>query len=184
MGTFLAVQSQQIYHYAGFPARRVAMTMKAKKISGSSLLLIITFFCRAVAPALAADCKTIASVQHSANPENNTADGGHLTGHIRGATPPPGWSYTDKSLFTSQEEYLGAWRNYVKSTKIPSVNCSGVQAQQSVSVETLLHKPSIGAISCKDATCNLSNKTQFPRIFFGYILHNGNWILNTAFPSN
>lgn len=160
------------------------MTMKAMKISGGLLVLTISAFLGAAVPALAADCKSIPSVQNSGIPGNNTAAGGHLTGHISGATPPAGWNYTNKSLFTSEAEYMGAWRNYIKNTTIATVNCSGNQAQDSVSVQTLLKKDTIGAISCKNATCTESNKTQFPRIFFGYILHNGTWILNTAFPSN
>jgi len=137
-----------------------------------------------ISPTLAANCKTIASVQQSADPPtNNTGMGGHLTGHINGLAPPPGWSYANKTLFTSQPEYIGAWRNYLK-TNTPVLNCAGAGPHQVISVQTLLKKPKIGAISCRNAACTQSNKTQMPNIFFAYVYANGNWILNTAFPSN
>ena len=40
------------------------------------------------APALAAPCRDIATVQQSANADQNTAMGGHVTQHIYGMTPP------------------------------------------------------------------------------------------------
>jgi hypothetical protein len=139
-----------------------------------------------VSPAAGAECKTIKSVDHSAVPANNTADGGHLTGHISGAAPPPGWDYTNKTLFTSASEYTGAWGNYVKLKQENPLNCSTDSASQAVSVEKLLKKPVIGAISCKNATCTQSNKTQMKNIFFAFVYNTAKkqWILNTAFPSN
>lgn len=148
------------------------------------LLVSASLILGATIPSRAAECRTISTVQNSAIAANNTAAGGHLTGHIRGETPPAGWNYTNKSLFTSASEYSGAWKNYVANTTIAPVNCAGNQAQQKVSVQTLLKKPVIGAISCHNADCSESNKTQFSYIFFGFVLNGSNWILNTAFPSN
>ena len=157
--------------------------MTNAKGNANRLPVLICLLLATIVPARAEDCRTIESVQNSAVPGNNTEAGGHLTGHIKGATPPSGWDYSDKSLFTSEAEFIGAWRNFIKNTTIPKLNCSGTAQHQSVAVQTLLSKPSIGAVSCRNATCSESNKTQFSRIFFGYILVKGKWILNTAFPS-
>jgi hypothetical protein len=137
-------------------------------------------------PAAAAECKTLQSVQQSAIPANNTAAGGHLTGHISGATPPPDWNYTNKTLYTSSSEYTGAWNNYVKLKQDNPLQCSVNAANQAVSVQKLLNKPVIGAISCKNATCTTSNKTQMKNITFAFIYNTPTkqWILNTSYPSD
>jgi hypothetical protein len=133
------------------------------------------------------ECRTIESVQKSA-PEaaKNTAEGGHLAGHIQGApAPAANWDYTNKTQFTSSQEFTGAWRNYLKAT-VSRLHCSDTTHGhiQAVPVQTLLKKDKIGAISCKDATCTAKNRTQMPKISFAFAFVNKKWILVTAYPSN
>jgi hypothetical protein len=154
----------------------------ARSIPGISLICAI-LLCAVPHTAFPQECKTIKSVQDSADPPtNNTGAGGHVTGHIWGMEPPPGWSRADKTLFTSRDEYIGAWRNYVASGKVPVINCSGDDPHQVVSVRTLLNKDVIGGYSCKNADCSEKNRVQAANIFLGFILSGGKWILNTAYP--
>ena len=64
------------------------------------------------APALAAPCRDIATVQQSANADQNTAMGGHVTQHIYGMTPPAGSSQLGKTLFEARGKYDAAWHQY------------------------------------------------------------------------
>lgn len=137
----------------------------------------------------AAECRKMESVQASGHPDQNTQYGGHLTQHIYGATPPQGLAQKDKTLFTSKEEYIGAWRNYLSKPSIPVVNCAGDHVLQVVKVSALFGtgKEKIGAFSCKasanDGTCTEMTRTQFNGIAFGFKLNGSTWILNTSYPT-
>jgi len=163
------------------------LSRTAKLILGTFLISVF-FLCVFPSVSFAEECRTISSVQKSADPPaNNTSDGGHVTGHIWGMDPPPQWSRKNKTLFTSQEEYLGAWRNYVKSDKVKNLNCSGSDPHQTISVMSILNKEKIGAYSCHDENCSDKNRVQASNIFFGFIYNEKRgqekWILNTAYPS-
>ena len=112
--------------------------------------------------------------------------GGHVTGHVNGEVPPPGWNYTNKTLFTSAGEYKGAWRKFVEGEpkgRFP-INCSGNNPVIRVLVEQLLRKPTIGGFSCGNANCSDRHRIKAARITFAFTLNGQNqWILTTAFPS-
>lgn len=134
--------------------------------------------------AQAATCRDINTVQQSAVAENNTNMGGHLTQHIDGMTPPPNTSQLGKTLFDAKGKYDAVWRQY-RYVQNP-VNCGGGgQAQQSVSLKDL-GISYLGADSCTavngNGECTKTAPYMAKSVFFGFILKNGKWILNTAFP--
>ncbi len=47
-------------------------------------------------------CRDMASVNASANPDNNTALGGHVTQHIYGMRPPVGSTQAGKTVVCGQ----------------------------------------------------------------------------------
>lgn len=149
--------------------------------------------------ALAAECKSIASVIESgSDPGKNTTMGGHVSGHIFGADAPSGWDYHGKTLFTSSEEYIGAWRNYVALERARPLNCSNTVngENETVSVADVLGKGKsvIGAWSCPaegeikvdkgKKSITGCTRAQFDGIAFAFTFSNKKWILVTAFPSN
>src|SRR5687768_3499775 len=94
-------------------------------------------------------CRGMASVIASANPDANTAMGGHLTQHIYGMRPPPGLSQVDKTLFNGRGKFEAAWRQY-RYIAAPC-NCGGGgQAQQVVTLQQLGIQW-MDAYSCKAA---------------------------------
>jgi len=135
--------------------------------------------------ASAEPCRSMPSVVASATVGNNTASGGHLTQHIEGATPPPGASQIGKTLFEAPGKFNTVWAAYTKTNRITPVNCAGKQAQQEVPLEQLGIR-FLGALSCKevgaDLRCKKWDSYMAKSVFFGFILRNGHWILNTAFP--
>ncbi len=138
----------------------------------------------ATGPAQAATCRDIKTVQSSADPDKNTAAGGHMTQHILGMAPPSGLSQIDKSLFSDKGKAQAAWRQYGYISN--PVNCGGGSAQsQSVSVEKL-GMGKIDSLSCTKVDANkkcIEWKSYMAKsIFFGFVLKNNNWILNTMYP--
>lgn len=81
--------------------------MPTRKIAG----LLAAGLTLAAAPARSAPCLDIASVQRSADPDRNTAEGGRLARHIPGAVPP---SETVQSvgtpMFADHRSWDAAWR--------------------------------------------------------------------------
>jgi hypothetical protein len=164
-------------------------TFRAALLAGCGWLASLLML--SPAQGFAAECRSLNSVQDSGkSPGQNTKDGGHLAQHIKGATPPKGLSQDDKTLFTSEEEYRGIWRNYLKAKNLPTENCSGSQAFQVVKVSSLLGsgKDKIGSVSCtdadKDGKCTRMTKSQSSKVAFGFVLQGNTWILNTAYPTN
>ena len=146
-------------------------------VAGTIVLLTPQF-------AVAAPCRETPNVPKSANASDNTAMGGHLTQHIYGMAPPAGASQEGKTLFSAQGKYQDVWRQYQYIAN--PVNCAGSgQAQQSVSLETLGIK-NLDAYSCKEVNaekqCIRWDAYIAKSVFFGFILKNGTWLLNTAFP--
>lgn len=131
----------------------------------------------------------IPTIQESANPDRNTAMGGHLTQHIYGMNPPNGKSQQGKTLFAKRKDFENAWRQYrghfIYLANGAAVNCSGRQAQQSVSLEKLGMRY-IEAMSCKTVDgnncCQTYDSYMTQSIFFGFLLVERKWILNTCFP--
>lgn len=136
------------------------------------------------ATTMAEACRDIKTIQESANANNNTAMGGHVTQHIYGMAPPSGTTQLDKTLFEAKGKYDAVWRQYQYISN--PVNCGGGgQAQQSVSLSALGIK-SLGAYSCtavnSNGECTTWNSYMAGSVFFGFILKNKQWILNTSFP--
>jgi len=146
-------------------------------VTGVSVFIMIPSLALAVA------CRDIASVQTSADATKNTGMGGHVTQHIYGMRPPAGTSQNGKTLFESKGDYDAAWRQYQYITN--PINCSGSQAQQSVSLHDL-GMTNLGAYSCKAADangeCTSWDAYIAKSVFFGFLLKNSQWILNTSFP--
>lgn len=132
----------------------------------------------------AIECRAIPTVQQSADADDNTAFGGHLTQHILGMAPPPGTSQVGKTLFDSEGRWNSVWRQYQYIAN--PVACSGKQAQQRVSLSDLNIRY-LDAFSCKSADrngrCTSWDAYIAKSVFFGFILNaKGEWIINTAFP--
>ena len=134
-------------------------------------------------PALAAPCRDIPSVQQSANADQYTAMGGHVTQHIYGMTPPPGTSQQGKTLFEARGKYDAAWRQYQYIAN--PVACSGNAPFQVVSL-TALGMGNLGAYSCKQADaqgrCTRWDSYVVKEISFGFIMSNGKWIVDSIYP--
>jgi hypothetical protein len=129
-------------------------------------------------------CRDILSVGNSANPDLNTGMGGHVTQHIYGMVPPKGSSQLGKTLFAKRKDFESAWRQY-RYIGNPC-NCGGGgQAQQTVSLTNLGMKW-MDAYSCTGATvtgeCDQFTLYTASDIFFGFLLVDRTWILNTCFP--
>ena len=140
----------------------------------------------------------IPSIDESASVARNTAMGGHLTQHIYGVAPPAGMSQQGKTLFTKQKDFESVWRQYKRMPWIVAhgvyggegagtraVNCGARQAQQ----EVALNRLGITMMDCYSCTgvdgsgmCNEKTMYMVEAIFFGFILRERTWILNTAFP--
>lgn len=148
-----------------------------------SFLTLIAAALWTVDSASAATCRDIESVQKSADANKNTDAGGHLTQHILGMAPPPGTSQVGKTLFSSKGKYDSVWRQYQYVAN--PVGCSGNQAQQTVSLQAL-GISNLDAFSCTAANangeCTKWDSYMAEEVFFGFLLKNGKWILNTAFP--
>ena len=127
--------------------------------------------------------KEIATIRDSADPDKNTAMGGHVTQHIYDMTPPPGTSQKGKTLFKSRKEFLDIWRQYLYHAL--GVNCSGRQAQEVVRCEKL-HVGLLEARSCTavDAEGRCTRYTLYvaEAFFFGFLLVDSKWILHTCYP--
>lgn len=123
------------------------------------------------------------SIFESANPDRNTAMGGHITQHIRGMTPPPGKKQEGKTLFGKRSDMEAAWRQYTYHSA--GVTCSGKQAQQEMTMAQL-KMGMIEAWSCTavDGQGRSTQATMYiaDSIFFGFLLVEGTWILNTCYP--
>jgi|AGTN01.1.fsa_nt_gi hypothetical protein len=148
-------------------------------LAGAAMLTLV---CGSAAQAAA--CRDIASVKSSANPDANTAAGGHMTQHILGMTPPPGMSQLTKTLFADKSKAQAAWRQYGYIDN--PVACGAGSAQsQSVTVEKL-GMGKLDAFSCTQANaqgqCTKWDSYVAKSIFYGFALNNGKWILNTMYP--
>jgi hypothetical protein len=71
--------------------------------------------------------KDTATIRESADPDKNTAKGGHVTQHISGMTPPPEMSQRGKTLFKSRKDFENIWRRCMHDAA--GVNCSANQVQ-------------------------------------------------------
>jgi hypothetical protein len=130
-------------------------------------------------------CNTLPTVIASANTATNTGMGGHLTQHVYGLLPPPGTSQLGKTLFSGKGKFDAAWRQY---RYVPApCNCGGGGQAQQVVTLAQLHMGFMDAFSCTAAdpvtgACTAYNAYMAQAVFFGFLLVNGIWILNTAFP--
>ncbi|MBR8839981.1 MAG: hypothetical protein DSM106950_39785 [Stigonema ocellatum SAG 48.90 = DSM 106950] len=133
--------------------------------------------------AFAATCREIDSVKQSADLQQNTRIGGHVTQHIDGLNPPPNTSQKGKTLFEDQAKFKNAWKSY-QSINNP-VQCTKSAASQTVDIHKL-NLQFLGAFSCTEADanghCTKKDSYMAKEVFFGFILHDGKWILNTAYP--
>jgi hypothetical protein len=149
----------------------------------SRLAVAVLAFAGLAAPAHAVACRNIPTVEASSPALVNTQAGGHVTQHILGMQPPPNTSQVGKTLFSARKKYEDAWRQYQFIDN--PVNCSGAQAQQSVSLEKL-GIGNMDAFSCKEANargeCTKWDSYVAKSVFFGFLFVNGQWILNTCFP--
>ena len=131
------------------------------------------------APASAAACRDIPTVQQSADATANTGMGGHLSQHILGMQPPQGTSQVGKTLFADRGKFEGAWRIY-RSITNPRTCTSGAVLQ----TFDLGHP--IDAFSCKRADgegrCTEWDSFHGTHVSVGFLQVGGRWILNTAFP--
>ncbi len=133
---------------------------------------------------MAAACRDIPNIQLSADANKNTSMGGHVTQHIYGMKPPPSTSQLDKTLFEAKGKYDAVWRQYQYISN--PVNCGGGgQAQQTVSLSDLGIKY-LGAYSCKgvdsNGECIKWDAYIAKSIFFGFLLKDSKWVLNTCYP--
>lgn len=147
--------------------------------SGLLFLGSVTSLALVSAPASAAACRDIPTVQQSADAGANTGMGGHLTQHILGMQPPPGLSQDGKTMFADKAKFEGAWRLYTRITN-PRFCTSGAILQ----TFDLGHP--IDAFSCKTADsqgkCTEWDSYHATHVSVAFLLVNGRWILNTAFP--
>jgi hypothetical protein len=127
--------------------------------------------------------KENATIRDSADPDKNTAKGGHVTQHIYGMTPPNGKSQKGKTLFKSRKDFEAIWRQYLYYAD--GVSCSGNQAQEVVSSSKL----KVGLMEARSCTAvdDQGRCTQYTlyvaeAFFFGFVLVDSKWILNTCFP--
>jgi hypothetical protein len=127
--------------------------------------------------------KDNATIRDSANPDKNTAMGGHVTQHIHGMTPPNGTSQRGKTLFKSRKEFDDIWRQYLRYAD--GVSCSGNQAQEVVSCGKL----KVGNLEARSCTavddhgrCARYTLYVAEAFFLGFVLVGSKWILNTCFP--
>ncbi len=127
--------------------------------------------------------KEMDTIRKSADPDRNTADGGHVTQHIYGMTPPKGKSQEGKTLFRCRKDFENIWRQYMYYAD--GVSCSGKQAQEVVSCSKL----KVGlmeALSCTavddQGCCTKYTLYVAEAFFFSFILKDRTWILNTCFP--
>ncbi len=158
--------------------------LKLNAQSVSLRLFGAVFFVMFSATTMAAVCRDIKSVKDSAVAEQNTSMGGHVTQHIYGMRPPINTSQSGKTLFEGKGKYEAVWRQY-QYINNPVLCGSKGQAQQSVSLADLGIQY-LGAYSCKESNAN-GECTQWDSymaksVFFGFVLKNGQWILNTSFP--
>lgn len=135
-------------------------------------------------PAFAAICREIESVKRSANVDRNTSDGGHLTQHIDGLTPPDGKTQKGKTLFESKGKFEAAWRRYqfISDPK----PCTSGDALHEVPVEKLKLQY-LGAVKCIDdnninGRCIKKDYYVAKKVAFGFRQIEGEWILVTAYP--
>jgi len=67
-------------------------------------------------------CTSIDSVKNSADASKNNAAGGHLNSHIKGQTPPAGYSQLNKTMFASVDDWNTAYSALERQN--PALDCN------------------------------------------------------------
>jgi len=168
--------------------RAAALKFTLAAFLGGGLLFAATP--RAHAQACTAD----ANVVNSATLANNNAAGGHVTNHVSGAFPPPGYRQFHKSLFGGVATYNAAWAAAVMAGGGP--NCPIGAPLYTYRVKTIAYAPG-DSLYCTAANaappagngqCTAANAIQTARAKFVFRTTDGvggiHWILLTAYPTN
>jgi hypothetical protein len=139
-----------------------------------------------MAPASAAKppalCSSIQSVKDSAVLSANAGKGGHVKQHVLGETAGATFPQTDKTLFADSAKYAAAWRQFVL---YGTVACSGSNKGELLTLAQL-HMSHLDAYKCEashtDGSCSAKTLYVATSVRFYFILHNSDWILQTAYP--
>lgn len=161
---------------------------RALCVLGGALLAVSLSFIGANA----ADCRTLATVQHSAILTNNATDQGHVAGHVHGQPIPTTWTtFLNKTQFNSVADFNAAWSDFAAANLgayPPDCPDDETTEGKNVSVTILPHLTTgtnYAGVRCTNATCTTTTPVQFTRVqFYFHKKTNGNWVLNTAYPTN
>ena len=131
-------------------------------------------------------CVDIPTVQVSSLPTHNTEYGGHLTAHIWGLTPPPGYTQLNRTLFSSSEDYFDAWNDLrAQVTQIKCADHPQLGAEAARDTDTQLFSRQCTAAN-GNGVCTAYNQVQTNRVTFVFRAVNRDgkviWILYTAYP--
>ena len=130
-------------------------------------------------------CNTIPSVITSADANQNTGLGGHLTAHIYGMNPPAGYTQNGRTLFAGRGKWESVWRQYRLYIPLP-VNCGGGAAAHQLCTLAQLHIAWLDAYACTAADgagrCTQYTLYMADSVRFGFAQVGGQWILNSAWP--
>lgn len=139
--------------------------------------------------AWAADCRTIATVTHSANLANNTADGGHVDKHVVGQPVPAGSTQgVGTTAYDNITSYNAVWGAYLADTTSPVPNCLSTGSDKidpNVPVANLGLPLPLAISTCTTTSpngCTAWGAATATSAQFVFKRLGGDWILLTAFP--
>lgn len=140
--------------------------------------------------AWAADCRTIATVTHSADLANNTADGGHVDKHVVGQPVPAGSTQgVGTTAYENITSYNAVWGAYLADTTSPVPDCLSTGSgniDPNVPVANLGLPLPLAISTCATSAAGVCTAwgaaTATSAQFVFRRLASGDWILLTAFP--
>lgn len=137
-----------------------------------------------VLPALAVEpCANLVTVQMSAIPEMNTEAGGHLTAHVPGLQPPPGYSQFGRTLFWDAHAWREAFDQLARQQNplyCPEPAVNGSEAARTLQLQNF-------ARQCTAASgtgmCTAANDIQVNAVQIVMRRINNRWVVYTAYPT-
>ncbi len=157
----------------------------------SSIRLILSaalfFLFQGQASAVVVDCTTIQSVAVSHFVTHNNEYGGHLNAHVRGQTPPPGFSQNGRTLFRDTHDWEEAYA--ALANQVPALQCNtdaalGTEAARTLPWQFFSYQCTAANIN---GVCTNGNEIQTNHVVYVLrVVPNGNgrrWIVFTAYPT-
>ncbi len=147
----------------------------------------VLFIFQPQAFAVPVDCTSIPSLVVSHFVENNNLYGGHLNAHVRGQTPPAGYTQSGRTLFRDSDDWEDAYR--ALANQIPALQCNTTAEIGTEAARTLPRQ--YFSFQCTQANqngvCVVANEiqTNHVRYVMRVVPNDGGrrWVVYNAYPT-